>query len=319
VTPFLSLAPLHGVTNRTYRSAYFAHFRGFDEAFAPFILAVPTARMKGSHFKDFVPDPTLGVPLVPQLLGADPEGFLDCARAISGMGYGEVNWNLGCPYPMVAKKGRGSGLLPHPDRIERFLESVCPHLDIELSVKLRLGRHESAEILALMPILNRYPIKRVIIHPRVGVQMYRGAVDLEGFARAASLSAHPVFYNGDIGDSLTLSELAGMFPSVTGWMIGRSALRDPFLPARIKGLELPADEAGTIRAFHDTLFASYREILCGPAHALDKMKEVWTYLGLSFPRAMREREAIARAKDLDSYSRAVDSLFLHSEKQFAML
>ena len=309
MTAFLSFAPLHGVTNRVFRAAYFAHFSGFDEAFAPFILAVPTARMKGSHFKDFIPDPRLGVPLVPQLLGADPAGFLDCARAIADMGYGEVNWNLGCPYPMVAKKGRGSGLLPHPDRVDRFLDAVCPRLPLELSVKLRLGRADAAEILALMPVLNRYPLKRVIIHPRLGVQMYKGSVDIEGFSRAAAISAHPVGYNGDIADINTFRNLVARFPKVSEWMLGRGALWDPFLPAQIKGLPLHDDRVETLRAFHDDLFASYRAVLCGPAHALDKMKEVWSYLGHSFPQARRELDGIARAKSIDDYSRAVQALF----------
>ena len=309
MTPFLSFAPLHGVTNRVFRAAYFAHFSGFDEAFAPFILAVPTARMKGSHFKDLVPDLRTGLPLVPQLLGAEPEGFLDCSRAIAGMGYGEVNWNLGCPYPMVAKKGRGSGLLPHPDRIDRFLDAVCPRLPLDLSVKLRLGRADPAEIIALMPVLNRYPLKRVIIHPRLGIQMYKGSVDLEGFSRAASVSDHPVGYNGDIADLTAFGELSARFPDVSEWMLGRGALWDPFLPARIKGLPLPDDPTETLRAFHDELFAAYREVLCGPAHALDKMKEVWSYLGHSFPRGSRELDGIARAKSIDEYSRAAQALF----------
>ncbi len=305
----LSLAPLHGVTNRVFRSAYFSRFAGFDEAVAPFVLAVTTERAKSGHFKDFVPDPPVGVPVIPQLLGADSTGFLDSARVLADMGHREVNWNLGCPYPMVAKKGRGSGLLPHPDKIDRFLDAVIPSLGLELSVKLRLGREDPSEILALMPVLNRYPLARVVIHPRLGVQMYRGAVDLEGFARALALCAHPVGYNGDIETPADISRLAGRFPAVREWMIGRAAIRDPFLPARIKGLPLPADEQAALRAFHDDLFRAYREVLCGPAHALDKMKEIWSYLGHSFPDRKRELDSISRAKTLEAYSAAVDALF----------
>ncbi len=305
----LSLAPLHGVTNRVYRSVFFRHFAGFDEAFAPFALAVTTDRAKSGHFKDFVPDPSVGVPVIPQLLGAEPKGFLDSARVLADMGHREVNWNLGCPYPMVAKKGRGSGLLPHPDRIDRFLDAVIPGLGLELSVKLRLGRVDPSEILALMPILNRYPLSRVVIHPRLGVQMYKGSVDLEGFARALAECAHPVGYNGDIESPADVARLATRFPQVREWMIGRAAVRDPFLPARIKGLPLPADGTGALRDFHDDLLRAYRAVLCGPAHALDKMKEIWSYLGVSFPDRRRELDAISRAKTLDAYSAATDALF----------
>ena len=307
----LELAPLHGVTNRVFRRAYFRHFAGFDRALAPFVLAVRTDRMKENHFKDFIPDDALGVPVVPQLLGNDPEAFVESAKALGDFGYSEVNWNLGCPYPMVTKKTRGSGLLPHPERIARFLDAVCPR--VRVSVKLRLGLADPEEIIHLMPILNAYPLVRVIIHPRIGKQMYTGSVNLDGFERAASLCTHAVAYNGDIRDVKTFEALRQRFPLVREWMIGRWALYDPFLPGRIKGFNPEGDPLGVIRAFHDDIYESYREILCGPVHALDKMKEVWTYIGRSITVAPQTFEAIARAKTADAYARAVRSVFSEGE------
>ena len=37
------------------------------------------------------------------------------------LGYTELNWNLGCPYPMVAKRGMGSGGLQSPEKIDEIL------------------------------------------------------------------------------------------------------------------------------------------------------------------------------------------------------
>jgi len=307
----LELAPLHGVTNRVFRRAYFAHFAGFDRALAPFVLAVRTDRMKENHFKDFIPDAAVSVPVVPQLLGNDPEAFVESAKALASFGYSEVNWNLGCPYPMVTKKTRGSGLLPHPERIARFLDDVCPF--VQVSVKLRLGLADPEEIIRLMPILNEYPLIRVIIHPRIGKQMYAGSVNLDGFERAARLCTRAVSYNGDITDAATFGALRRRFPFVREWMIGRWALYDPFLPGRLKGLAPVSAPLEIVREFHDDLYESYREILCGPAHALDKMKEVWTYIGRSIKIAPRAFEAIARAKSADAYERAVRTVFSEGE------
>lgn len=304
----LYLAPLHGVTNRVFRKAWFHHFQGIDAAFAPFIPSVPGDRMTEKHFKDLVGDPELGVPLVPQILGNDAPSFIATAKVLAGFGYTEVNWNLGCPFSMVAKKGRGSGLLPHPDRIARFLDEVCPRLEIPLSVKLRLGWKDRDEILRLIPILNGHELKEVIIHPRLGVQMYKGQVDLEGFERAASLCAHRVVYNGDIVDTATFETLKGRFPTIEAWMIGRGALSDPFLPASIVGRPPVADPLGAIGAFHDELYAAYRSVLYGSAHVLDKMKEVWTYLGLSIHGVSSALGAISRAKTLDGYEGLVRSV-----------
>ena len=43
------------------------------------------------------------------------------AKALHDLGYEEVNWNLGCPHKPVRKKQRGSGLLPHPERVDALL------------------------------------------------------------------------------------------------------------------------------------------------------------------------------------------------------
>ena len=305
----LYLAPLQGVTNRVFRAVYVNHFSGFDAAFAPFIPAVAVDRMTEKHFKDLVPDPALKIPLVPQILGNDAPSFVATVKVIAGFGYGEVSWNLGCPYPMVAKKVRGSGLLPHPDRIARFLDAVCPSLPIPLSVKVRLGLHDRDEILRLMPLFNGYPLKEVIIHARLGVQMYKGEVDLEGFERAAALSGHPVAYNGDIADTAGFQTLRERFPAVDAWMIGRGALADPFLAGRIVGNPPCADPLGEVAAFHDDLYAAYREVLSGPGHALDKMKEVWSYLGPSVGGAEAELAAISRSKTFSPYEAAARAVF----------
>ncbi|MBL8968724.1 MAG: tRNA-dihydrouridine synthase family protein, partial [Spirochaetaceae bacterium] len=231
------------------------------------------------------------------------------AKVLADLGYAEVNWNLGCPYPMVAKKSRGSGLLPHPDRIAAFFDAVCPRLGIALSVKLRLGRADRDEILRVMPILNAHPLSRVVLHPRLGVQMYKGEVDLEGFARAASLSTHRLGYNGDIKDLASFAAIRARFPAIQDFMIGRRAVADPFLAGRIKGEAPAGDRPDAMRAFHEDLYRGYREILFGPGHVLDKMKEIWTYIGQSFGGVRPALEAIGRAKTLADYEAAAREVF----------
>lgn len=316
----LCLAPLHGVTNRIFRESYFRHFGGFDGAMAPFILAVPSSKAKPNHFKDLLPGPAAEspgaagadarrVPLVPQLLGNEAEAFVETARVLAGLGYGEIDWNLGCPHPMVANKERGSGLLPFPDRVAKVLDAACAIPGMTISVKLRLGRSDPGDILRLMPVLNEHPLGKVIIHPRLGAQMYRGEVDLEGFERAAGLCRHAVVYNGDIVDRASYEALASRLPGVGEWMIGRGAIANPFLAEELKAdaardVVANADRPARLRAWHEDLYRSYRGALSGPAHVLDKMKEVWGYLGASFPDKPRQLERLSRAKTLEAYEAA---------------
>lgn len=307
--PILQLAPLHGVTNRVFRNAFAKHFSGFDGAMAPFILSVHASDARGAHFRDLLPEYNTRLSVVPQILGNDAEGFVCTARLVAGLGYGEANWNLGCPYPMVTNKKRGAGLLPHPHLVRQFLEVACAGSTIPISVKLRLGLADAGEILEIMPILNSFPLERVIIHPRVGAQLYGGDVDLEGFSAAAALSVHPVTYNGDIRSVSTFQSLQRRFPLVDQWMIGRGVVSNPFLPELIRGNSLPSDPVGRFKAFHDELYFSYRELLDGQKHVLDKMKELWTYFGQSLTAGAEAYKGLAKAMTFPAYEAAVRVVF----------
>jgi len=308
-TPILCLAPLHGVTNRIFREIYQSCFPGFDSAMAPFIPAIPGADSEQPHFKDVVPRDPRGIPVEPQLMSNDAGGFVESAAMLAAQGYATVNINMGCPYPMVTRKRRGAGFLPHPGLVDAFLEAVCSRTTMSISVKLRLGLSSSDEILRIMPVLNRYPLDRVIIHPRTATQMYGGAVNLQGFAEAAALSTHEIEYNGDIKDVAFFSTLQSRFPTIQRWMIGRGAIVNPFLPARLKGWPEPADPVGSIKVFHDALYARYRQVLFGPRHVLDKMKEICGYFVMSFSNSDSMLKSINRAKTLDSYERSVQNMF----------
>ncbi|HKL86846.1 MAG TPA: tRNA-dihydrouridine synthase family protein, partial [Treponemataceae bacterium] len=225
VSPTLYLAPLHGVTNYVYRNAVSRHFTGIDAAMAPFVNSINSetayAKGRGNHFKDLIAENNKGLHIIPQILSNDFKSFIETATSIKELGYSEVNWNLGCPFPMVTRKKRGSGLLPHPDIIEQFLSEICSKLDMHISVKVRLGLKEPTELTALMPIFNSFPLQKIIIHPRIGTQMYKGTVNIDGFSHAAKLSKHPVMYNGDITNAETFFSLQKRFPDITEWMIGR--------------------------------------------------------------------------------------------------
>jgi tRNA-dihydrouridine synthase B len=308
--PVLHLAPLHGITNVIFRNAYYRHFKGFDCATAPFVISNNKIKNDNKLLKDLIPARNSGnVPLIPQILSKDPAEFNLLAENLKEMGYCEINWNLGCPFPMVADKKRGSGLLQYPMIIDSFLESICAHSGVEISLKIRLGRESEEEILELIPIFNRYPLKKIIIHPRTGIQMYEGNVNLDWFEKSAALIRHPIAYNGDIFSKETFDALQARFPLVNEWMIGRGALRNPFLPEILAGMEPDTLNIKRIRDFHTDLFDSYAAEFFGHAHVLDKMKEIWTYLGLFFHDSGKHIKKIHKSRNVDEFSSAVHVIF----------
>ncbi|MBP7232720.1 MAG: tRNA-dihydrouridine synthase family protein [Syntrophaceae bacterium] len=311
--PILYLAPLQGMTDRIYRNLFPLYFKGVDLAVAPFLSATKSIK-PGSLLRDYSPDQNSGIPTIPQILSSGPDDFTRLANALFDIGYVEVNWNLGCPFSMVVKKGRGAGMLCYPERIEAFLEKAFPALKPKLSIKLRLGLKDPDDILRLLPIFNRFPLHELIIHPRTGAQMYEGNVDLDRFGKCLDLSQHSVVYNGDVTTVETYEQLAGRFGSVHRWMIGRGLLGNPFLAEEIKGhIEKPyAEKVQILRAFHDHLFAEYSKILSGPAHITNKMKEFWTYSGSFLKDREKIRKQINKTHHRDAYIDAVHKIFEES-------
>ncbi len=307
----LYMAPLRGFTDYTFRNTYWSHFSGaFDIAVTPFITETKGGRVKRAHLKDIWPENNSAAPLIPQILSKDAGHFITLAQALADMGYPEINWNLGCPYSMVAKKGRGSGLLPYPERIDALLESFFSAAPCRLSIKTRLGRFSGDEIFRLMPVFNRYPLTELIVHARTGVQMYDGTPDWERFGRVAALSDHRVVYNGDITGLGVFQAASARFKTVNRWMIGRGALVNPFLPLIIRaGRDEINAKAAKMKRFHDDLFAVYCDILYGPAHPTDRMKGFWKYFARSFENGNKFLKKIRKTKSIAQYRIMCDRFF----------
>lgn len=318
-TAFLYLAPIQGVTEVVFRNLFCRHFPGFDAAMAPFINPQGQAHFTQKVLADVLPERNTGLPLVPQLLHNNAENFIAMAARLEDLGYEHINWNLGCPAPMIVRKKRGSGLLPYPDAIIGFLEEVMPRLKARLSIKTRLGLHENSEILELLPRLDDFPLAEITIHARLGKQLYRGTTDLDGFAACQGLTRHELVYNGDITSTAVFNELASRFPAVRRWMIGRGALSDPFLPAAIKGAAPlpPQEKIKRVMAFHDELYSQYREKLFGPSHLLGKMKQLWAYLIFSFPGQEKMLKKINKASSEEQYLKLMKDLQGRSSEKVA--
>ena len=316
----LILAPLLGVTGTTFRSIFHNRFTGFTAALAPFITTTHGNPASRSHFKDILPENNRdSMPVIPQLIGKDGHDFVTAANRIhDDFGYTEVNWNIGCPAPTVAARMRGAGILSHPEVIDAFLDTVCGAIKPKLSVKMRLGMESPDEYQRLIPILNAYPIAEITVHPRTGVQLYDGHADVEHFAHLFAALKSPVMYNGDITTTDFARKILARFPTVSGLMIGRGAIANPFLPQAILDdvSEVKLFDARKLKNLHDELYAVNREGLSGgPTPLLGRMKELWKYwaVHLETERVLRN---ILKAKTIDEYRSASMIAFasMHSDQ-----
>ena len=301
------LAPLQGLTDFRFRNAFNKHFKGIDVFYSPWICLNHDKSMKKAHTIDVQPENNKGYKIIPQIMTNDVEDFLFLANYLSDLGHTEMNWNLGCPYPMVAKRGMGSGMLCQPLKVVEILETVLNKISIKLSMKMRLGYENNQETLNLMPYLNDFPLTEILIHGRTAKQMYTGSVDRDVFEKCVSQSKHSMVYNGDITNYGELATLQNRFPSVNKWMIGRGVISNPFLPEMIlnKSDVFPSETVPKFMKFHDELMENYGQQLSGEKHLLMKMASFWEYFAKCFtdPHAVNKR--IKKAKNINSYYDAV--------------
>ncbi len=310
-TPYLYLAPIKGITDALFRNTFYTHFGGIDAAIAPFINPQKNALFDDRMLSDVLPENNTIKPVIPQLLHTSPADFLVLATRLTDLGFTHINWNLGCPVPMVARKRRGSGLLPYPDEIIHLLDTIIPKLAIQLSIKTRLGFSEKSELLHLLPLLNDFPLKEIIIHTRLGQQLYRGQTDPHGFSECLKISEHILAYNGDINTQVNFISLARQFSQVNRWMLGRGVLMNPFLAEEIKGFPEESEEKRVERLhnFHNDLYCRYKEKLSGPGHLLGRMKQLWIYFISSFPGQEKNFKKIKKSRTTGQYIENVKRIF----------
>ena len=258
------LAPLRGVTIRAFREAFSGPIAeaGFAGAFAPFIPANPGIRVNDRMLEDLRPFPNEGkggrFELVPQVISKDPASMRVLLKGLKERGFTRADLNAGCPFPMIRRRGRGSGLFRTPETLARLLEAGCEEMGPgRFSLKIRLGLERADELKALLPLVNGFPLAVLTVHARTAVQMYEGDCDRAAFEEVAARSSNPVMYNGDV--AFPCAEA----PSARA-MIGRSFVR---------ALGERADSAELLRRYIELS----RSELPGERPVLGRMKELLAY------------------------------------------
>lgn len=308
------LAPMEGVTGRIFRNAYDACFPSMNKYFAPFITPNDNGVLSPRDYKELDRENNPGLFLVPQILTNHADGFIRTARYLKEMGFTEVNINLGCPSGTVVSKKRGAGFLAYPEDLDRFLDEIFSGTDMEISVKTRIGMEREEEFAPLLDIYNRYPLKELIIHPRVRKDFYNNKPRIHIFQEGFLHSRNPVCYNGDIFTIDDYNRLRREFPTMERIMLGRGIIRNPGLLMEITdGCPVTKKK---LFAFHQSVYLGYQKLLLsssGERVVLFKMKELWSYMIASFPDSKRCEKKIKKSVSLESYEEAVSMLFYESE------
>ena len=302
----IHFAPLQGFTESAYRLAHSKFAPGIHTYYTPF-LRLEKGEVRAKDLRDLQAEHPYH--LVPQIIVRDVEEFNILTKAVTELGFKEIDINMGCPFPLQTRHGRGCGLLQHPDIVAEIMQRVSElsqadaTSDLKFSIKMRLGLTSPEECLQLLPLLNSAPLAHITLHPRVGIQQYKGALDFESFDKFYSECKLPLIFNGDIADLKQMNFIETRYPRLAGIMIGRGLLANPILAAQYAGL--PCGTATeTLLKIHADVAADYARRLQGNAQILDKIRPFWTYADL--PKKVRKK--IEKSKTLDEYLEAVNDL-----------
>lgn len=270
------LAPLDGITNYVYRNCLCRHFGGIDFFMTPFLPVQERPKLNVTNWRDIWPKNNELKPTVPQLMGNNPPHFVDTMNLLhETYGYTSYNWNIGCPVAQVVRRHRGCGVMPDADRVEEVVRTVTEQTPFQFSVKMRLGLHSPKEGLEILDRLEKYPLDFVVVHPRLGEQMYEGVPDWDTFDEFCRHTHHRLIYSGDVFSREDYLRLQERYPMIDDWMLGRGMLRNPFLAEEIRGLDVGDRKTRFLKYYQ--LWVSELLHLRKERGTLHNLKELWHY------------------------------------------
>lgn len=234
----LSIAPMMDRTDRHFR--YFLRQITRRTLLYTEMITTP-AILHGDRNKllGFSPEES---PISLQIGGDNPAETAECARIAEGMGYDEINLNVGCPSSRVQNGNFGACLMAQPETVARVVEAMQKAVQIPVTVKHRIGidNQDSYEHMAnFVRIVSEAGCQRFTVHARKAW--------LQGLSPKENRDIPPLRYE-DVyrlkqdfphlfieinGGILTQEQIQTHLQSVDAVMIGRAAYDNPYLFATV--------------------------------------------------------------------------------------
>jgi tRNA-dihydrouridine synthase B len=202
-------------------------------------------------------------PVSIQIFGGDPATMAAAAEIVEGMGADIVDVNMGCPVPKIAKHQAGCSLMREPAHAAAIVGAMARRVRIPVTVKMRAGWNDQQ--------LNAPEVARrvedagaaaVTVHGRTAAQSYSGESDWTLIGRVAAEVRIPVFGSGDcVEPDQLLAQLSST--GIAGALVGRGALRNPWIFAQASALESAGTATPVSPAARGRFLLEYIDLLLG--------------------------------------------------------
>lgn len=301
-------APLQGYTEAPYRRIHNEICGGIEAYYTPFIR-LEHGQIRKKDLREALPEQNVGVRVIPQVIASDVNEFRPLVEKLISIGHHEIDLNMGCPFPLQTRIGRGSGILPQVDKVKDILlelKRIHEAQSVDFSVKMRLGQLAPFECMDLLPLLNETPLTHITLHPRVGKDQYKGELDMDTFTQFYEESSNPLIFNGLLASVDDIQQIEARFPKLAGVMIGRGLLSRPTLASEYRDGKVLSDAEvrQKVLQMHSRLFSHYETAIeGGEAQLVQKMHSFWEYLEPLFDHKFVKK--ILKSGSLSNYRAAV--------------
>jgi len=269
-----------------------------DFFFTEFIRVYAHSRIDPAIVSSIVEKPD-GRPVFAQLIGEKLDDLSRIAKELNSLPIAGIDLNLGCPAPRVYKKNVGGGLLRDPEKIREILEVLGEARPSLLTVKMRIGFEDDRFFESILRIISESSVGLVSIHARTVRGGYQSEPSYRHVAEAVQSLSCPVLLNGSVETAhhaLRLRDETG----VHGVMIGRSAIRNPWIFRQIRELqsggEIFRPKLSDLYDYVEDLYLSLDKPDIAETRLVARMKKFLNYVGLSVDSAGGFLHGMRRAK-----------------------
>ena len=308
----LALAPMQEVTDLAFWTLI--HQYGGADIYWTEYFRVHSTSTPEKKILNAILNNTTGRPIVAQMIGNDIPELVRTAKALQEFPVAAIDLNLGCPAPIVYRKCAGGGLLREPERIDAILGALRDAVQINFTVKTRLGFESIDEFDRLLSIFAKHSLDALTVHARTVAQLYRLPVHYDRIRHAVDAMACPVIANGHVYSAEQAKDLLEQ-TGAAGLMIGRGAIRNPWLFNQIRqrltggNVTLPTGRqvAAYIRELWETQAVAGRPetVHCS------RMKKFLNFLGEGVPGAFRYQ--VNRSQSAEEFFKICHDFLDHDE------
>lgn len=278
--PVTSLAPMQDVTDLPFMKVM-AHYGAPDYFFTEYFRVHAHSRLEKHILASVTENPT-GRPVFAQMIGECAEHLATNARELGKHPVAGVDLNMGCPAPKIYKKNAGGGLLRNVAKVDLILGTLRDAIPGRFTVKMRIGFEETDHFEPILELINKHQVDLLSVHGRTVKEGYRSEVHYDFIARAVEIANCPVQANGNITSAAKALEVART-TSCFGLMIGRSAIRNPWIFRQIReswaNLPVFRPTLGDVHGYIHHLYQETRTESIPERAQVSKMKKYLNFIG----------------------------------------